>query len=170
MFQCETRSHIGGNSWSQEIYNHIIIFNADACSGQNPSISFTEEACLNQINWTCDNEWHYLITNLINVISQSTNWTVQKRNWHQKQHPLADKKCDVSLSDHVRVNKKKKPTNLKVLLKKGRSFFQMSGGRKNRKQTIIFRNTNDLHQTFFDHRAFGDLGAKCWKMHWCFLL
>lgn len=107
MFQCETRSHIGGNSWSQEIYNHIIIFNADACSGQNSSISFTEEACLNQINWTCDNEWHYLITNLINVISQSTNWTVQKRNWHQKQHPLADKKCDVSLSDHVRVNRKK---------------------------------------------------------------
>lgn len=73
---------------SSIIYNHIIIFNADACLGQNPSILSTKEACLNQINWTCDNEWHYLITILINVISQSTNWTVQKRNWHQKLHPL----------------------------------------------------------------------------------
>lgn len=112
---------------------------------KNPSISFTEEACLNQINWTCDNEWHYLITNLINVISQSTNWTVQKRNWHQKQHPLADKKCDVSLSDHVRVNRKENPENLfkSFYSWKVYHFPQMSGGRKNKKQTIIFRNTDD---------------------------
>lgn len=139
---------------------------------KNPSISFTEEACLNQINWTCDNEWHYLITNLINVISQSTNWTVQKRNWHQKQHPLADKKCDVSLSHHVRVNRKENPENL------FKSFYSwkvyhfprclVDGRIRSRRYFEI--QTIDLHRTFFDHRVLRDLGAKCWKMHWCFRL
>ena len=124
----EIHVHVQGSALRfKEIYNHIIIFNADACSSRNPSISSSMEACLNQINWTCDNEWHYLITILINVTIQSTNWTVRKRYWHRKLHPLAETKCNVSLLDRARVNRKEKKGGgvflFKTSLKIGLTIF-----------------------------------------------